>query len=118
MSGYQVALFIGVFASIGLALAVWLFRRRGLGLVGTLVLATVCALLAVAGYWLGVGFAFMYLDVAQGVAPPVWAQWAVGVFFGIGLASAAFGGATLVLGIRAAVLARHTRQRVRVDSAA
>jgi uncharacterized membrane protein len=117
MAGYQVAIFIVVFAAAGLGLAVWLFRRRAPRLVGSLVLVAVATVLTAVGYWLGIGFSFMYLDVATGVSAPLWAQWAVGAFFGIGLAAAAFGVATLVLGVRGAIIARRARRHPRPDSA-
>jgi hypothetical protein len=109
MAGYQVVLFVLVSVAVGLALAVWMFRRFAFRLRGGLVSAAAASLIAGVGYWLGIGLAFMYLDVATGVSPPLWAGWLVGALFAVGLAAAAFGVAAIVLGVWAAVAARRAR---------
>lgn len=106
MAGYRVALFIVVFVAAGVGLSVWLFRRRPARPLGSLVMVAVASVLIAVGYWLGIGLAFMYLDVATGVTAPLWAQLAVGALFGIALAAAAFGVVTLLLAIRTAIIAR------------
>lgn len=106
MAGYQVALFIVVFGAAGAGLSVWLFRRRAPRLLVSLVIVAVASVLAAVGYWLGIGLAFMYLDVATGATAPLWAQLAVGALFGLGLTAAAFGVVTLVLAIRNVIIAR------------
>lgn len=115
MADYQVVLFVLVCAATGIALAVWMFRKFGLRLRGTLVSAGIASALALVGYWLGVGLAFTYLDVATGVSPPWWADWVVGAPFAVGLAAAAFGVAAIVIGSWTAI-ARARRARHRGDT--
>ncbi len=117
MAGYQGTLFIVVFVAAGVGLSVWLFRRRAPRLLGSLAMVAVASVLTAVGYWLGIGLAFMYLDVATGVTAPVWAQLAVGALFGIGLSAAGFGVATLLLAIRTAIIARRAESRPEPDSA-
>jgi hypothetical protein len=109
-------MFVLAFAAGGLALAMWVFRRFTLRLRGALVSATLAALVAGFGYWLGIGLAFMKLDVATGASPPLWAGWVVGALFGVGLAAATFCFASICLGLLGAVSARRARHRG--DSAA
>ena len=90
-------------------LAIWTFRRFALRLRGEIVLAVVASLVAGAGYWLGIGLAFMYLDVAKGVAPQWWAGWVVGALFAVALAAAVFGVASLTIGLWSALAARRAR---------
>jgi hypothetical protein len=116
MASYQVALFVLAFAACGLALAMWVFRRFALRLRGALVSAALAALVAGFGYWLGIGLAFMKLDVATGASPPLWAGWVVGALFGVGLAAATFCFASICLGLWGAISARRADQRG--DSAA
>ena len=111
MPHYQVALFVSVSMAAGIALAVWAFRRFALRLRGTLVAVVLASLIAGVGYWLGIGLAFTYLDVATGVTPPSWAGWAVGALFGVGLAAAAFGIAAIALGVWAAISAQYAPAR-------
>ena len=117
MAGYQTVLFVLVFAAGGIALAVWVSRRFALRLRGAFVLATLSALVAGFGYWLGIGLAFTELDVATGASPPLWAGWVVGALFGVGLAAATFGFALIALGLWGAASARRARQRSDSDSA-
>ena len=111
MTNYQVALFVLVSAAGGIALAVWTFRTFALRFRGALVLAVITFAMTGVAYWLGIGLAFTYLDVAPGVAPPVWAAWVVGAVFAVGLAAAAFGVAALAIGLWATVCARRARRR-------
>ena len=111
MASYQVVLFVLAFAACGLALAVWVLRRFALRLRGAFVSATLAALVAGFGYWLGIGLAFTELDVATGASPPLWASWLVGALFGVGLAAATFGFASVCLGLWGAASARRAHQR-------
>jgi hypothetical protein len=117
MADYQVALVLLVSAAVGIALAVWMFGRFALRLRAALVSAVIAALVAGVGYWLGIGLAFTYLDVADGVAPPWWAGWVVGALFSVGLAAAAFGIALVAMGVWTAFTARRARGRGGSESA-
>jgi len=106
MADYRAVLFALVSVAAGLALAVWMFRTFALRLRGGLVSAVIASLVAGVGYWLGIGLAFTYLDVATGVAPPWWANWAAGALFAVGLSAAAFGVSAIAIGVWAGAVAR------------
>ena len=78
MTDYRVLLFIVVSAVGGIALAVWMLKRFGLHLLGAFVSAIIAFVITALGYWLGIGLAFTYLDVAPGNVAPWWADWVVG----------------------------------------
>ena len=115
MTDYRVLLFIVVSAVGGIALAVWMLKRFGLHLLGAFVSAIIAFVITALGYWLGIGLAFTYLDVAPGNVAPWWADWVVGALFALGLAAAAFGVTTVGLGIWTAATARRARNRGDAD---
>ena len=108
MNDYRVLLFVLVSALGGVALAVWLqrrFRRLRVAIVSVVIAAALAAI----AYWLGVGLAFMYLDVAPGNPAPLWAELLVGALFAVAIAAVAFAVAAVGLGARNFVVARKAR---------